>query len=164
MRSEPDGEPWAAVEEVAKHRGVANDSVHRWIEKKSLPACRMGRLWQFRISEVDEWVLAGGAGEPDSNEDAAQKRRERPMSLSLKDAARKVLAEAGEPLHDPEITTRILDGGLSPSRSKTPAASRNAARRVATLEEQFAESARLEKAIRKNLEVLGFAGGGRRVR
>ena len=36
------------------------------------------------------------------------------------------------------------------------------ARLAATLEEQFAEGARLEAAIHKNLEVLGFAGGGRR--
>ncbi|GAB6063504.1 restriction endonuclease [Deferrisoma palaeochoriense] len=48
------------------------------------------------------------------------------MSLSLKDAARKVLAEAGEPLHYQEITKRILQGGLSQSQSKTPAASLNA--------------------------------------
>ena len=45
------------------------------------------------------------------------------MSLSLKDAARKVLLSAREPLHYQEITKRILDGGLSRSKSKTPAAS-----------------------------------------
>ena len=66
-------EPWVSVEEIAKHLGVAKDSVYRWIEKKGLPAHRMGRLWKFRISEVDEWVLAGGAGEPDSNEDATKR-------------------------------------------------------------------------------------------
>ena len=54
-------EPWASVEEVAKHLGVANDSIYRWIENKGLPAHRMGRLWKFKISEVDEWVVAGGA-------------------------------------------------------------------------------------------------------
>jgi restriction system protein len=48
------------------------------------------------------------------------------MSLSLKDAARKVLVDAGEPLHYQEITKRILDRGLSQSNSKTPAASLNA--------------------------------------
>ena len=54
-------EPWVSVEDVANHLGVAKDSVYRWIEKKGLPAHRMGRLWKFKISEVDEWVLAGGA-------------------------------------------------------------------------------------------------------
>ena len=48
------------------------------------------------------------------------------MSLSLKDAAKRVLHEAGEPLHYQEITTRILQRKLSQSKSKTPAASVNA--------------------------------------
>lgn len=58
-------EPWVSVEEVAQHLGVAKDSVYRWIDTKGLPAKRVGRLWKFKLSEVDEWVNAGGAGEPD---------------------------------------------------------------------------------------------------
>ncbi len=56
-------EPWVSVEDVAAHLGVAKDSVYRWIEKKDLPAHKMGRLWKFQLSEVDEWVRAGGAAE-----------------------------------------------------------------------------------------------------
>jgi len=48
---------------VASHLGVAKDSVYRWIEAKGLPAHRVGRLWKFRLSEIDEWVHAGGAGQ-----------------------------------------------------------------------------------------------------
>ena len=55
-------EPWVAVDEVASHLGVARDSVYRWIESKGLPAHRVGRLWKFELSEIDEWVHAGGAG------------------------------------------------------------------------------------------------------
>jgi excisionase family DNA binding protein len=55
-------EPWVSVEEVASHLGVAKDSVYRWIEARSLPAHRVGRLWKFKLSEIDEWVHAGGAG------------------------------------------------------------------------------------------------------
>ncbi|MBK6918545.1 MAG: helix-turn-helix domain-containing protein [Deltaproteobacteria bacterium] len=58
-------EPWASVEDVAKHLGVAKDSVYRWIESRKLPAHRIGRLWKFKLSEVDEWVRAGGAQEDD---------------------------------------------------------------------------------------------------
>lgn len=54
-------EPWVSVEDVARHLGVAKDSVYRWIERKGLPAHRMGRLWKFKLSQVDEWVQAGGA-------------------------------------------------------------------------------------------------------
>ena len=52
-------EPWVSVEDVAKHLGVAKDSIYRWIESRRLPAHRIGRLWKFRLSEVDDWVEAG---------------------------------------------------------------------------------------------------------
>jgi excisionase family DNA binding protein len=54
-------EPWVSVEDVAKHLGVAKDSVYRWIDSRSLPAHKIGRLWKFKLSEVDDWVRAGGA-------------------------------------------------------------------------------------------------------
>jgi len=56
-------EPWASVEDVAKHLGVVKDSVYRWIEHRRLPAHKIGRLWKFKLSEVDKWVRVGGAGE-----------------------------------------------------------------------------------------------------
>ena len=56
-------EPWVSVQDVTRHLGVARDSVYRWIEKRGLPAHRIGRLWKFRLSEVDEWVRANGADE-----------------------------------------------------------------------------------------------------
>jgi excisionase family DNA binding protein len=60
-------EPWTSVEDIARHLGVAKDSIYRWIERRSLPAHRIGRLWKFKVSEVDEWVRAGGA-DPDRQE------------------------------------------------------------------------------------------------
>ncbi len=63
-------EPWVTADHVAQHLGVAKDTVYRWRERKGLPAHRVGRLWKFQLSEVDEWVRAGGAdddvGEPGS--------------------------------------------------------------------------------------------------
>ena len=56
-------EPWVSVEDIAAHLGVAKDSIYRWIEHKDLPAHKMGRLWKFKASEVDEWVRAGGAAQ-----------------------------------------------------------------------------------------------------
>ena len=60
-------EPWASVEDVAKHRGIARDTVYRWIESKALPAHKIGRLWKFKLSEVDEWVRSGGASETEAD-------------------------------------------------------------------------------------------------
>ncbi len=62
-------EPWASVEAVAKHLGVAKDSVYRWIDARKLPAHRIGRLWKFKLSEVDDWVRGVGAQEEDGGRD-----------------------------------------------------------------------------------------------
>ncbi len=56
-------EPWVSVDEVASHLGVAKDTIYRWIESKGLPAHRVGRLWKFKLSEIDEWVQRGGAAD-----------------------------------------------------------------------------------------------------
>jgi excisionase family DNA binding protein len=61
-------EPWVSADDVAKHLGVAKDSVYRWFGQKCLPAHRMGRLWKFKIPEVDEWVRTEGKA---PREDAA---------------------------------------------------------------------------------------------
>jgi excisionase family DNA binding protein len=64
-------EPWVSVDDLAKHLGVAKDSVYRWIDHKGLPAHRIGRLWKFELSEVDDWVRAGGAAGDESNQGAS---------------------------------------------------------------------------------------------
>jgi len=51
--------PWVSVEDVAKHLGVAKDSVYRWIDHRGLPAHKIGRPWKFKLSEVDNWVREG---------------------------------------------------------------------------------------------------------
>jgi len=55
-------ERWVDVGTVAAHLGVNKDSVYRWIEKNGLPAHRVGRLFRFKLSEIDAWVKAGEAG------------------------------------------------------------------------------------------------------
>lgn len=62
-------EPWVSVDEVMQHLGVARETIYRWIERKSLPAHKVGRLWKFKLGEVDEWVRSGGADDaPESPE------------------------------------------------------------------------------------------------
>jgi len=55
-------ERWVGVAAVAAHLGVNKDSIYRWIEDKGLPAHRVGRLFRFKLSEIDEWVRVGGEG------------------------------------------------------------------------------------------------------
>ncbi|MCB9609904.1 MAG: helix-turn-helix domain-containing protein [Polyangiaceae bacterium] len=65
-------EPWVSVDDVAKHLSVAKDSIYRWIEHKGLPAHKVGRLWKFKLSEVDDWVRAGGANADDTAEESGR--------------------------------------------------------------------------------------------
>jgi excisionase family DNA binding protein len=61
-------EPWLSADDIAAHIGVTKDTVYAWISEKQMPAHKVGRLWKFQTSEVDEWVRGGGAaasGEPD---------------------------------------------------------------------------------------------------
>ena len=54
-------EPWVSVEDVAKHLDVVKDSVYRWIESRNLPAHKIGRIWKFKLSEIDNWVRSKSA-------------------------------------------------------------------------------------------------------
>lgn len=56
-------ERWVGVDDVAAHLGMAKDSVYRWIEERRLPAHRVGRLFRFKLSEIDEWVRQDNEGE-----------------------------------------------------------------------------------------------------
>jgi excisionase family DNA binding protein len=52
-------EPWSSVAEVAEHLGVKRDTVYKWLERGRIPAHKVGRLWKFRLSEVDSWIMTG---------------------------------------------------------------------------------------------------------
>jgi excisionase family DNA binding protein len=67
-------EPWFSVEEIARHLGVSKETIYRWLERKQIPAHRMGKLWKFKPSEVDVWVLNGGAGEKISTATKGRKK------------------------------------------------------------------------------------------
>lgn len=60
-------EPWLSAEEIAAHVGITKDTVYVWIAARAMPAHRVGRLWKFQISEIDEWVRTGGAASDSSS-------------------------------------------------------------------------------------------------
>ncbi len=49
-------EHWVSIDDVAEHLGVTKLSVYRWIEKRSLPATKVGKLWKLKLSEVEAWM------------------------------------------------------------------------------------------------------------
>ena len=56
-------ERWLSVDEIAVHLGVNPDMIYKWITRKSMPALKLGRLWTFLASEVDQRVKGGIAAQ-----------------------------------------------------------------------------------------------------
>lgn len=69
MEAEGTTEQWVSVEQIAKHLNVKTYTIYKWLERKAMPAHKVGRLWRFRISEIDDWVKSGGAADNRKNEE-----------------------------------------------------------------------------------------------
>lgn len=54
---------WLSVDEIAVYLGVKRDTVYKWIKRKVMPAHKLGRLWKFRMGEIDQWVYANSASQ-----------------------------------------------------------------------------------------------------
>lgn len=66
-------ESWYSVQDVARHLGVSKESIYRWLERRQIPAHRVGRLWKFKPSEVDRWVMDGKADQSDDHGKAGER-------------------------------------------------------------------------------------------
>ena len=54
---------WLSVDEICAHLGISRDTSYKWIDRKGMPAHRVGRLWKFKKAEIDDWVRAGCGAE-----------------------------------------------------------------------------------------------------
>ena len=55
---------WLSVAEIAVYLGVKEQTLYKWLHRgtNGIPAHKVGRLWKFKISEIDAWVRQGKAG------------------------------------------------------------------------------------------------------
>ena len=54
---------WISLQEACDYLGVRRHTVMRWIEQRGLPASKVGKLWRFKIVDIDEWIKKGGASD-----------------------------------------------------------------------------------------------------
>lgn len=60
-----DAERWLSLEEISRHVGCSKDTIRAWIKKNAIPFHKVGRLYKFRLSEVDAWIESGASAEAD---------------------------------------------------------------------------------------------------
>ena len=54
-------EKWSTLKDVQEYLGVGRETILQWISKRNMPAYKVGRLWKFKLSEVDDWIRSGSA-------------------------------------------------------------------------------------------------------
>lgn len=63
LMSDATTDRWLSVDEIAAYLGVKRFTIYKWIERKNMPAHKVGSLWKFKRDEIDAWVRNGDAGE-----------------------------------------------------------------------------------------------------
>lgn len=67
MEAHDTSEQWVSVEQIAQHLNVKTFTIYKWLERKDMPAHKVGRLWRFKITEIDDWVRSGEATDARDN-------------------------------------------------------------------------------------------------
>ncbi len=57
---------YISLEKAAEYLNIKPVTLRKWIkQKQDLPAHQLGRLWKFKISELDDWVHSGNSAKCD---------------------------------------------------------------------------------------------------
>ena len=51
---------YISIDEAAEYLGIKTVTLRNWIKRDdSIPAHKIGKLWNFKRSELDAWVQSG---------------------------------------------------------------------------------------------------------
>lgn len=51
---------YIGIDEAAEYLGIKTVTLRNWIKRdEKLPAHKIGKLWKFKKSELDQWVKSG---------------------------------------------------------------------------------------------------------
>lgn len=59
MRTGNEIENWVNLDDVATHLSVSKDTVRSWTKEGRLPAYKAGKMYKYKLSEVDQWLRDG---------------------------------------------------------------------------------------------------------
>ena len=60
VASIPYEDNYISIDEAARYLGIKTVTLRTWIKNKpDVPAHRIGKLWKFKRSELDEWIASG---------------------------------------------------------------------------------------------------------
>jgi excisionase family DNA binding protein len=69
MNRDSEIENWVSMSKITEYLDVSRETVLQWITCRQMPAHKIGRLWKFKISEVDEWIRSGAAADDHETEE-----------------------------------------------------------------------------------------------
>ena len=61
-------ERWLSLGEISKHVGCSKDTTRAWIKEATIPCHKVGRLYKFKVSEVDAWIESGASADADKKD------------------------------------------------------------------------------------------------
>lgn len=60
--AENSNDNYIGIDEAAEYLGIKTVTLRNWIKRdENLPAHKIGKLWKFKKSELDEWVQSGNS-------------------------------------------------------------------------------------------------------
>lgn len=54
---------WLSVADAAAYLGISYVTIYRLVELDKIPSYRIGKLWKFKVNDLDRWVESGESGE-----------------------------------------------------------------------------------------------------
>jgi len=75
MSEDNNFDSWKSMQETMKYLSVSREAILDWIANKNMPAYKIGRIWKFKFSEIDEWVRSGKASGDNPDERLPSKKK-----------------------------------------------------------------------------------------
>lgn len=62
MKRVNENDNYIGIDEAAEYLGIKAVTLRNWLRKgNDIPAHKIGKLWKFKKTELDEWVSSGKA-------------------------------------------------------------------------------------------------------